>query len=124
MADPRHTLGQQGEEFVANAMQRAGYTIIARNWRGTQGGEIDIIADNGTTLVFVEVRTRRGPLSLAIEAALASVNADKQARVARLAEQFRIQHDLSQRPWRVDVAAVAETGGAWHLHVLVDALSW
>jgi putative endonuclease len=56
-ADPRRALGRLGEEEAAEHLQRLGFTIVERNVR-TRHGEIDLIAFDGTTLVFTEVKTR------------------------------------------------------------------
>jgi putative endonuclease len=57
-ADPRRTLGRRGEEHAVAHMHRLGFSPIGRNER-TRYGEIDLIAFDGTTLVFVEVKTRK-----------------------------------------------------------------
>ena len=58
MTDVRHTAGQQGEELAAQHFQRLGFEVLARNHR-TRFGELDLVAFDGSTLVFVEVKTRR-----------------------------------------------------------------
>jgi putative endonuclease len=57
-ADPRRALGRRGEALAAEHLRRKGYRVLARNER-TRHGEIDLIALAGSTLVFVEVKTRR-----------------------------------------------------------------
>jgi putative endonuclease len=57
--DPRHLLGQDAERLAALHLERLGYRIVERNHR-TRYGEIDIIACDDETLVFVEVKARRG----------------------------------------------------------------
>ena len=57
-ADPRHALGRLGEDLAATHLERRGFAIVDRNAR-TRYGEIDLIAFDGRTLVFVEVKTRR-----------------------------------------------------------------
>jgi putative endonuclease len=57
-SDPRHALGRLGEETACAHLRRLGFCTLGRNVR-TRDGEIDVIAFNGTTLVFVEVKTRR-----------------------------------------------------------------
>jgi putative endonuclease len=57
--DPRHRLGQLGEQLAAEHLERLGYVIVARNHR-TRFGEIDLVAADRDTLVFAEVKTRRG----------------------------------------------------------------
>jgi putative endonuclease len=64
--DLRHRLGRHGERLAAEHLARLGYTIVERNYR-TRWGELDIVAFDGTTLAFCEVKTRRlspsgGPL--------------------------------------------------------------
>jgi putative endonuclease len=56
--DPRHRLGRAGETNAAEHLERRGYRVIARNHR-TRYGELDIIAYDGRTLVFAEVKSRR-----------------------------------------------------------------
>jgi putative endonuclease len=56
--DPRRALGSRGEQLAAGHLSRLGCSIVARNER-TRYGEIDLIALDGGTLVFVEVKTRR-----------------------------------------------------------------
>ena len=62
----RQRLGEFGERVAAHRLEASGLTILARNIR-TPGGEIDIVAVDGTDLVFVEVRTRRAVPGLAAE---------------------------------------------------------
>jgi putative endonuclease len=57
-ADQRHTLGRRGEELAAAHLHRLGFSPLGRNER-TRYGEIDLIAFDGRTLVFAEVKTRR-----------------------------------------------------------------
>ena len=53
-------LGRWGEWIALKYLRKLGWDIVARNWRGFQG-EVDLIAYDGPFLVFVEVKTRRGP---------------------------------------------------------------
>jgi putative endonuclease len=57
-SDARRALGRRGEELAAAHLTRLGFAIVARNVR-TRAGEIDVIAFDGSTLAFVEVKTRR-----------------------------------------------------------------
>ena len=59
MAESRKALGRLGEELVARALAARGYRIRERNWR-CPAGELDIVAEDGDVLAFVEVKTRRG----------------------------------------------------------------
>jgi putative endonuclease len=58
MTDVRHIAGQQGEEIAAQHFRRLGFEVLARNHR-TRFGELDLVVFDGSTLVFVEVKTRR-----------------------------------------------------------------
>ena len=95
-------IGGSGEDLAAAFLQGLGYVILTRNYR-KRFGEIDIIAEEGDTLVFVEVKTRS---SAAFGSPLEAVDARKQQRMARAALAYlssRRQHD---RPARFDVVAV------------------
>jgi putative endonuclease len=56
--DPRHRLGQLGEKLAAEHLSRRGFQVVERNYR-TRWGELDIVAFDGKTLAFCEVKTRR-----------------------------------------------------------------
>jgi putative endonuclease len=56
--DPRHHLGRLGERLALDHLERLGYRLVAANHR-TRFGELDLIVQDATTLVFVEVKTRR-----------------------------------------------------------------
>jgi putative endonuclease len=58
MTDVRHTAGRRGEDIAAQHFERLGFEILARNHR-TRFGELDLVAFDGSTLAFVEVKTRR-----------------------------------------------------------------
>ena len=94
-SDPRHHLGRAGERLAAEHLERLGYRIVARNHR-TRFGEIDLIADDGKTLVIVEVKTRRGrgrPWD--------ALGERKQRQVRRMG--FAYLNDVDDRPKRARV---------------------
>lgn len=107
--DPAKTTtakGRRGEDLAVIHLEREGYVILGRNVR-TSGGEIDIVAQDGKVLCFVEVRTRARASS-----ALESVDTRKRARIVRAAVAYL--HALSSSPpCRFDVIAVS--GGRVHL---------
>ncbi len=76
--------GREGEAEAAAYLESLGYRILRRNLRGA-GAEIDIVAREGETLVFVEVKARNGRR---FGSALASVDGRKRARIRALAEDF------------------------------------
>lgn len=99
---PEKPLGQRGEAAAARYLRRQGCKILARGDR-LRPGELDLVALDQKTIVFVEVKTRRsqdaGHPSEAVDAA-------KQRRLTRLAVTFLKRHGLLERPARFDVIAV------------------
>lgn len=79
-----------------------GYRVRHRNWRGP-GGELDLVAERGGTVVFVEVKTRTGDQ---FGGAAAAVDSEKQRRLAAIAATYLSRHDLWDRPCRFDVVAI------------------
>jgi putative endonuclease len=124
MSNSRRTLGQRAENYVADALRRGGYAILARNWHHGKLGELDIVARRSDQIVFVEVRARRGPAQDAADWALASVGQRKQARLALLAEAFLTEHELADIAWRIDVAAVSCDGDTLSMEVITNAVAW
>jgi putative endonuclease len=76
--------GQRGENLAARFLEQRGLTLIARNHR-CRGGEIDLICQDGKTLVFVEVRLRK---SRVFGGAAASITPAKQRRVVLAARHY------------------------------------
>ncbi len=95
-------VGAQGEELATAFLRRAGYRIVERNFR-CKGGEADIVARDGKTLVFVEVKTRRsqayGPPQLA-------VTSFKQRQISKAALTWLAKNRLQDALARFDVIAV------------------
>ena len=99
---PKKPLGQQGEAVAARYLKRQGYRILARGDRSWTG-EIDLVALDRETIVFVEVKTRRSQESgHPVEA----VGPSKQRRLTRLAVTFLKRYGLLEYPARFDVIAV------------------
>jgi putative endonuclease len=102
--DRRKRLGDAGEAAAAEHLIRRGFRILERNYR-TRWGELDIVAFDGVTIAFVEVKTRRqAPGRTPFE----SVHARKQQQVRRMAASWL--GDRSERPFarvlRFDAIAV------------------
>jgi len=91
-----------GEDLACDTLTRSGYEILARQFR-TRNGEIDIVACDRHTVVFVEVKTRR---SAEYGSGAEAVTAWKQRRIARVAQEFISRRRLAGRPCRFDVALV------------------
>lgn len=115
----RSALGKQGEQIAADFLKREGYALIGANWRCPQG-EFDLIAKQGETLVFVEVRTRRAGL----EAAFESINPRKRRILEQLAYLYLAEKGL-EADWRIDVIAVTlAADGQPRIEQIEDALDW
>lgn len=115
--DARHTLGKTGEDLACRTLRRLGYEILARRYR-TRFGEIDIVAKDGPTIVFVEVKSRAGA---EFGGAAAAVTVWKQRRVADMAVEFLARRRLTERPCRFDVVTVDFGGGKPRVQVYSNA---
>ncbi|WP_027084281.1 YraN family protein [Cohnella panacarvi] len=102
--DNRAATGRMGEQAAADYLANLGYRIVARNWR-CRIGEIDLIAEDGGTLVFVEVRARTNPTKFGT--ALEAVTPLKQRQVREVAAYYLAQRKSASPPSvRCDVVAV------------------
>lgn len=98
----RQILGKEGEKTAVEELERRGYAILDRRYR-TARGEIDIVAQDGNTVVFVEVKVREtGECGTAAEA----VTKQKQRRLASMATDYLARRKLMNRPCRFDVVAI------------------
>lgn len=88
--DLRRDLGRSGEQAAAEHLQRLGFEVLERNYR-TRWGELDLVAYDGSTLVFCEVKARRSGSGAPFDA----LGAGKQRQVRRLAMRW-----LTERPDR------------------------
>jgi len=94
-------LGEWGEERAAKYLRDRGYTVQAANWR-CRFGELDLVAEDGVYLCFVEVKLRK---SGAFGPAAAYVDRRKQQKLRAAAELYLIQHPTGLQP-RFDVIEV------------------
>ncbi len=101
MTTARQGLGTAGESLAAAELQRQGYTMREANWR-CRLGEIDLVAEQDDSLVFVEVRTRRG---VGFGTPEESVTPAKQAHLIAAAQTY-VQTNGWTGAWRIDVVAV------------------
>lgn len=92
-------LGDRGERLASRYLRSQGLRIITRGYWTSQG-EIDLIARDGDSLVFVEVKTRRRGQPAE------AVTPEKQRRLTRAALRFLKQHDLLEVPGRFDIIAI------------------
>jgi putative endonuclease len=98
----RTVIGSEGERAAAEFLEARGYRILDRNYR-TRLGEIDLVAEEGRILVFVEVKVR---LNDRFGGPAAAITSAKQARIARLAQQYVMSRRLGERPCRFDVVLI------------------
>jgi putative endonuclease len=97
--------GRRAESLAAAFLEAAGFRIVARNWRrhGPDAGELDIVADDHGTCVFVEVRSRTGEEQ---GHPLEAVTPHKRSRVIRAARLYLSVETPSAAAYRFDVVAV------------------
>jgi len=102
-------LGARGEAIALRHLEAKGYRIRQRNWHAA-GGELDLVAQDGDTIVIVEVKTRSGRSYGLPEDAMTQT---KRRRLLRAAWTYLEQNNLLESTWRVDVIAIeVARGGA------------
>ena len=106
---PKKTLGQRGEAAAARYLRRRGYKILARSDHFGPG-ELDLVALDRETIVFVEVKTRQ---THAAGHPADAVDDIKQRRLTRLAVTFLKRHGLLECPARFDVIAITWPAKKW-----------
>ena len=116
-------VGREGEALAANFLQQKGYEIVDRNWRyGPK--EIDIVARDSDTMVFVEVKTRS---TLAFELPQEAVTKKKMKNLVEAADAYMIQNNIDLEG-RFDIVAVLNGNppkviehleGAWQANDLI-----
>jgi putative endonuclease len=113
-------LGLQGERAAERFLRRLGYRIVTRNYLCRQG-EIDIVALDGTMIVFVEVKTRT---TREHEDPESAVTPDKQRRVILAANIFLRQTHSTGRAARFDIVAITGApGGELEVEHFVSAFA-
>ncbi|MBI4358493.1 MAG: YraN family protein [Candidatus Omnitrophica bacterium] len=111
------TTGKLGEQIGEGYLREQGYQILERNVR-SPFGEIDLVADDGGTLAFVEIKTRRdSTFGLPEEA----VNKRKRKQLVRLASWYLARHPKLCPSVRFDVLAVQIEGEARNVRLIRDA---
>jgi len=108
MTERRQRLGRLAEELVATRLSDAGWEIVERNAR-SRYGELDIVARDGQTLVFVEVKAGRTGSAFGPERPILSVDLRKQRRVRRLATAWMSERRALPRYSEIRFDAVGVT---------------
>jgi putative endonuclease len=110
--------GAHGEAVASAVLARRGYRIVERNCR-SRWGELDLVAYDGTTLVFVEVKARRGTR---FGEPIYAVDAQKQRRLVRLAQHYLSRRRLGEPLCRFDIVIVDERPeGPPRVEVIINA---
>jgi putative endonuclease len=117
MKDPRRQLGDAGEDLAAEALKKQGYKILERNYV-TPLGEIDLVARQGKTYVFIEVKTRKSARFGSLQEA---VNPAKQKKYRRLADYYLKQKRLGEVAVRFDVVGITFDKDNPNIDIFVDA---
>jgi putative endonuclease len=106
-ADDRKALGARAEELAGRFLEERGHQIVERNWR-CRFGEVDLVTRDGDTLVFVEVRARRGKRFGSPEE---SLGARKRKRLETLASVY-VQKRAWTGAWRIDAVTLMLVQGS------------
>jgi putative endonuclease len=107
MSHQRQILGELGEDLAVRELTARGYAILERRYR-TRHGEIDVVAEDAGTVVFVEVRARA---TAEFGSAAESVTDTKKRKVTAMAVEYLARHRMTNRPCRFDVVAIDEALG-------------
>ena len=102
-AQDRIWIGNYGERVAADWLRAQGCKILAKNFRGTHRGEVDIVARDRKLLLFVEVKTRRAGSKIR---GLDAVGKDKQGLIERGANAWLKLLGTRNMPWRFDVIEI------------------
>ena len=112
---PGIELGKSGEQYAAAYLEQLGYQLVAanftlpvgRNLRGaTVNAEIDLVAYDGNTLCFIEVKTRASDWFAPPQA---NIDLRKQRQIARAAREYRRLFALDDQPYRFDAVTIVLT---------------
>ena len=106
--DPRRLFGQEGESAAEQYLRHKGFQIVARNLRSSVG-ELDLVAEDGQVLVFVEVKARQSDV---FGGAIHAVHQRKRQKLIQLAAQYLARHHIKDRLCRFDVVLLQGTDAA------------
>jgi putative endonuclease len=117
VSEQRRTVGKAGEEAAVQYLLRQGYSILQRNYR-CRFGEIDLIARDGGTLAFIEVKTRR---SQRFGPAASAVTFEKQRHLIKASQMYMTQMKKAYELCRFDVVAVEMDAHGLRIELIKDA---
>ncbi|GIQ68663.1 UPF0102 protein [Xylanibacillus composti] len=113
----KKALGDAGERSAAAFLAARGYRLLEQNWR-CRSGELDIIAEKGARLIFVEVRTRQSDRK---GTAAESVDVRKQWKLRQLAQIYLQQSRRQEEQVQFDVLALMWNGSEWSIQHIEHA---
>ena len=105
MVSPSQAFGQQAENLAEQMLRKKGYSIVEKNFR-LAGGELDLIAEDHGTLVFIEVKARRGNQFGGTPYAITT---HKKRQLTKLAQFYLSQKKFRHKPCRFDAILVNES---------------
>jgi putative endonuclease len=117
LSKERKALGDLGEALAENFLKRKGYRILHKKFM-CKLGEIDLVAKDGTDIVFIEVRMRR---SARYGSPLESVLWKKQKKLLRLAHWYIKKYDLENTAMRFDIVGITGDKGCMRVDIIKDA---
>ncbi len=117
MPDQRREFGLKAEDFAVSFLEKKGYLILERNYR-TRFAEIDIIAQQGDCLVFIEVKARKNMRKGFPKEA---VGFSKQKKISLAAEYYLREKKLSNVRARFDVVAILENSNGLEVELIDNA---
>jgi len=101
-------MGDYGEKVAVDWLRANNCKVLARNFKGRKGGEVDVVARDKDRILFTEVKTRRKD---SVMRGLAAVNRKKQALIQRGANEWLRRLGTRDVPWRFDVIEVEVSEG-------------
>ncbi len=113
-------IGALGEDIAVRHLKKLKYKIIARNYL-TKRGEVDIIAKDGDTIAFIEVKSRKSGTKVN---PLYSVNIRKQKQICKAAQDYIVRKKIKDTMFRFDVLTVMHGGGEPEILLIRDAFEF
>lgn len=117
MTRARLELGKEGEDLALRKLESIGYRCIERNFRCALG-ELDLVARDGETLVFVEIKTRKGK---SLDYAKEAVHARKQRQISKVALAYMKRNGCEEAKARFDVVVIHQKNLDKHIEVIRNA---
>jgi putative endonuclease len=113
----RLELGKEGEDLALKKVEGLGYKCVARNYRCALG-ELDLVARDGETLVFIEIKTRKGK---SLDYAKEAVHARKQRQMSKVALAYMKKNGCEDAKARFDVVVIHQKGLDNEIEVIRNA---